>query len=143
MKLYRSINDKELNKLLREVKVRGMYDCQFESQNDSKLNNVICTFTEDFRWKDKNHIFYITLDIPDDRILEINKGKYYVPQETVKSKMWTGRNGTALFEIDEAYLDEYNIADVVSIKGISHYANWYIEKNIKPVAEKYGIILES
>ena len=141
MRLYRSINDKELNKLLREVKVRGMYDCQFESQNDSKLNNVICTFTQDFRWKDKEHTFYIVLDIPMNRILERCKAEYYLSKEAIKNRLWSGRDGQEILKMEEAYLDEYGIDDIVTIKGINHYANWYIEENIKPVAEKYGIIL--
>ena len=143
MKLYRSIGEKELQKLLREVRVRGMYDCAFESQNKTELNNVICTFTQDFRWKDKDHIFYIIMEIPNDRIIEINKSTYYVSKDAIKNRIWSGRDGQEILKMEEAYLDEYGIDDIVTIKGINHYANWYIEENIKPVAEKYGIVLEN
>ena len=143
MRLYRSIGEKELRKLLREIKIRGMYDCAFESQNKTKLNNVICTFTQDFRWKDKDHLFYIIMEIPNDRIIEINKSTYYVSKDAIKNRIWSGRDGQEILKIEEAYLDEYSIDDVVAIKGIKHYANWYIEENIKPVAEKYGIVLEN
>ena len=142
MKLYRSINEKELQKLLRGVSVRGMYDCAFESQNETKLNNVICTFTKDFRWKDKDHLFYIIMEIPDDHIIERNKATYYVSKDTIKNMVWSGRDGQESFEIEEAYLDNYNIDDVLLIKGMNHYAKWYINEQIKPVTEKYGIILE-
>lgn len=142
MRLYRSVNDKELKKLIRGVKVRGMYDCMFESQNKTKLNNVICTFTQDFRWKDKDHIFYIIMEIPNDRIIEINKATYYVSKDTIKNRIWSGREGAEILKLEEAYLDEYGIDDVVAIKGINRYAKWYINEQIKPVAEKYGIILE-
>ena len=142
MKLYRSINEKELQKLLRGVNVRGMYDCAFESQNETKLNNVICTFTKDFRWKDKDHLFYIIMEIPDNRIIERNKATYYVSKDTIKNMVWSGRDGQESFEIEEAYLDNYSIDDVLLVKGMSHYANRYINEQIKPVTEKYGIILE-
>ena len=143
MRLYRSIGEKELQKLLREIRVRGMFDCEFESQNKTKLNNVICTFTKDFRWKDKEHIFYIIMEIPDERIIEKNEAIYYVSKEAIKSKVWSGRDGQEIYKIEEAYLDSYDINDIVTIKGINHYASWYINERIKPISEKYGIDLEN
>lgn len=143
MRLYRSIGEKELRKLLREIKIRGMYDCAFESQNKTKLNNVICTFTQDFRWKDKDHLFYIIMEIPNDRIIEINKSTYYVSKDTIKNRIWSGRDGQEILKMEEAYLDEYGIDDIVTIKGINYYANWYINEYIKPISEKYGITLEN
>lgn len=143
MRLYRSIGKTELQKLLREVRVRGMYDCAFESQNKTKLNNVICTFTQDFRWKDKDHLFYIIMEIPDERIIEKNEATYYVSKDAIKNRIWSGRDGQEILKMEEAYLDEYSIDDVVAIKGIKHYANWYIEEHIKPISEKYGITLEN
>lgn len=142
MLLYRSISTKELEKLLREIAVRGMYDYPGHMPIVSNLTNVVCTFTEDFRLKDKDHIFYITLDIPNDRIIMKRKASYYVSETTIKNRVWSGRTGAKQFEIEEAYLDQYDINDVVSIKGISHYVDWYIEDYITPVVERYNIVLE-
>lgn len=139
MKLYRSISEKELTKLLREVDVRGQYDCAFEAQTESNLNNVCCFFTEDFRWDDNEHIFYLEIEVPDDRILEKSKARYWVPKNVLKTRVWTGRRGDELLEIEEAYLDSYNVADVKKIIGIHRkYAKWWYEKLV-PLFEKYKI----
>lgn len=138
MILYRSIGEKELNKLLREVTVRGMYDCHTEGQNSVSCDNVVCCFTDKFRWKDKDHLFFLTLEIPEEDCI-FGKGHYWISKQAIKEKVWTGREGSENFEIKEAYIDHYGIQNVKEIDGLDHYAKWYIEEQIKPIAKKYNI----
>lgn len=142
MKLYRSIGESELMKIIHHVPVRGMYDNAFDPQNTSDLNNILCCFVEEIRWKDNEHQFFLELDIPEDRI-QFGTGTYFVPKDMGKNKIWTGRRGSTKVELKEAYLDSYTVQDIIKISGIfDQYANWFYNENVKPLADEYHIVIE-
>ena len=48
-----------------------MYNCSKEKQNTSNIGNACCFFIDNVRWYDKNHRFFLVLDIPEE-YLEYN-----------------------------------------------------------------------
>lgn len=138
MLLYRSIGQTELKKIINEIPVRGIYDCELEPQTTCDKNNVICLFTQPFKWTDKAHTFHLTLDIPDSEIT-FGKAYYYMSKNAVKTKQWSGRYGEECVTFDEAYIDQYTIDNVLQIEGIcAAYAKWYID-TFRHTLEKHNI----
>lgn len=128
MILYRSVGDRELGKLLNKVPVLGVYDCAFEPQTTATSNNVVCFFEKPFKWEDKNHKYFLTVNVDDNRILEKGTGKYYVSKAAKKSMRWTGRAGKECLILREAYLPYYQLSDVVKIEGVGRFSSAYFKK---------------
>lgn len=138
MLIYRSIGERELFQLLNGNIIYGQYDCSAEKQNSSKKTNAICCFVEKYFWKDSKHKFFVILDIPNNQI-ELGKGIYYASKNLSKTKIWSGRKGNTVYEIQEAYIDKYSYKNVCTIYLGNYYANWYMNKHILPKIEKYNL----
>ena len=140
MLLYRSIGEKELFSLLRGEVIQGRYNCNTEVQTTSKEKNVCCFYVDLFRWKDSQHKFLIVVDIPE-KYLSFGIGEYWASNETRKTKTWTGRNGSELYKIREAYVYSYSIKDVKELYLFNHFATWVVDEKISPICDKYKIKL--
>lgn len=138
MIVYRSIGESELFTLINGSTVKGQFDCYKEVQCSSRRKNAICLFTEKIRWYDKAHCFFVVLDIPKEK-LSFGKGIYYAAKTFATTKVWTGRTGSVTYELDEAYTNSYSIKNVKGIYLGNRYANWYREKVINPLLEKYHL----
>ena len=140
MKLYRSIGEKELRGLLEGQMIYGMFNCQKEHQNNSYLKNACCFFVDEVRWNDASHEFMLVLEIPEER-LTFGIGDYYAGKSLKDEKIWSGRNGSLHYKIREAYTLSYCIDDVKEIYLFNHFADWYVEKLIKPICKSNNVKL--
>lgn len=142
MRVYRSIGDSELQKLMNEEIIEGKY-CSFKpSENIIKTNDLksaVCFFTERFRWKDAEHKIFLEVEIPDKE-LSFGIGIYYAAKNLMKTKTWSGRRGSTRYELNEAYTKEYDSSNVRAIYFGDRYANWFQEKVLE-WAKKYGILV--
>ena len=119
MILYRSIGLTELNMLIKIGTVNGRYNILNERQSSGTMIDAICTFTEPIKWHDKNHQFFIILDIPESQIIEYGTGKYYAAKNFADTKIWTGRRGKTEYLLNEAYLSNYSIQNIVKVYAYS------------------------
>lgn len=119
MILYRTIGLTELNILIKTGTVNGRYHILNECQSSGTIIDAICTFTEPIKWHDKNHQFFVILDIPESQIIEHGTGKYYAAKNFAETKIWTGRRGKTEYILNEAYLSNYSIQNVVKIYAYS------------------------
>lgn len=139
MILYRSIGDSELTALLMDGHVHGRYNNATEAQNNSELNKVCCFFTDEIRWTDGCHSYFLKVDVPSEKILQTGVGVYYASKDFAKTKIWTGRRGSVEYKLGEVYVSEYSLADVKSIFGLHRFTNTHISHNIAPILEPFGI----
>lgn len=139
MKLYRSIGEDELGSILKGSIVQGRYNCKTEHQNSTNEENTCCFFVDEVRWRDKQHQFVIVVDIPIE-CLSFGIGKYWASKEMKNTKTWTGRNGSELYKIREAYISSYSIVDVKEIYLFGHFAKWVVDK-IKSICNENDIVL--
>lgn len=140
MRLFRSIGELEFKALLLDGHIHGRFDCSKEGQTSSNLTHCLCTFTEPYRWDDAAHELFITLEVGKNLIKGKGKGTYYAAKSFGDTKVWTGRRGSVEYILDEVYLSQYSLEDVVSIEGIkSKYANHYIYDTIMPVLGLHNI----
>lgn len=139
MRLYRSIGQSELETLFfQKQPVVGKYHCNVELRNSSNLQNAICFFLDEIRWEDRNHEFFIVLDIPHTR-LEFGIGRYSAAESLKKSQIWTGKYGKYEYGLREAYTDVYSLEDIKEIYIFDHFNSDYREM-IKRTCEKYDIV---
>ena len=139
MRLYRSVGDVEFNKLMQELPILGLYNNSLEPQNTDNNDNVICCSATEFKIHDKRHKFDLILEIPEDRILNIYKGTYYVSKETLKTHVWSGRRGNSTLLIPEVVIKGYTIKDVVFVETCMRYADHWFYSNVQPILKKYHI----
>lgn len=139
MILYRSIGQHELTALLLDEHVHGRYNNSTEKQNDNNLTKVCCFFEEKIRWVDGSHEFFIKVDVPDGAIVGKGVGIYYAPKSLKDTHIWTGRHGTVEYRFNEVYVSEYNLCDIKEIEGLHKFTDSYINKELKPIFEPYGI----
>ena len=137
--LYRSIGLQELTALLLDGHVHGRYNNSTEKQNNSNLTKVCCFFEENIRWIDGCHEFFIKVDIPQDAILGEGIGIYYAPKSLKTTHVWTGRRGNTEYRFKEIYVSEYNLSDIKEIEGLHKFTDTYINTEIKPILDPYGI----
>lgn len=144
MKLYRTIGKKELMNLLQGYPIHGMYPSGCIDGSDCKMEkrSVVCFYTEPFHWSDKEHKYIIVCDIPDEE-LTFGTAKYMVSKDTIKTRKWSGRNGSESLLLNEAYIDTYTIKNVKKVYLHGHFADWYIEEHIKPYCIENDIILDT
>lgn len=119
MRLYRSIGLTELNMLIKTGTVNGRYQILNERQSSGTIIDAICTFIEPIKWHDKNHQFFVVLNVSESQIAEYGKGKYYAAKNFADTKIWTGRRGKTEYILNEAYLFNYSIQNVVKIYAYS------------------------
>ena len=112
---YRSIGDSELDILCNNETVVGRYNNSTEKQNDSKATNVVCFFTEPYKWEDAAHYIHIKCQFNKNDIVDFGTGIYYAGKSLGKTKVWTGRRGKTGYKIDEFYVSSYNIDNVVAV----------------------------
>lgn len=144
MKLYRSIGEKELKNLLQGYPIHGIYPsgCIDGSDCEIEKRSVVCFYTEPFMWSDKEHKHVIICDIPEEE-LTFGTATYLVSKDVIKKRQWSGRDGSELLKLSEAYVDTYTIKNVKIVYLCEHYASWYIEEHIKPYCIKNGVILNT
>lgn len=115
MKLYRSIGMQELKTLFKaKCPVIGKYHCSEENCNTSQLQNAVCFFVDNVRWRDNDHRFTITVDIPAT-LLEFGIGTYYAKETLANTNIWDGASGDYTYGIREAYVDTYSLKNVVEL----------------------------
>lgn len=123
MKLYRTIGEGELFKILNNSKIEGQYNCSSEKQNDVSCDNVVCFYLdENFKWKDSRHKFEIVINVND---FQKGEGVYYVSDSVIKTGIWSGRRGKQTLKVKEAYIKEYNASMVCEIRLCDHFNNSY------------------
>lgn len=143
MIVYRSIGSKELYQLFSgSGKINGMYNCSKEKQNTSNIGNACCFFIDNVRWYDKNHRFFLVLDIPEE-YLEFGIGEYYAGSSLAKTNVWSGRKGNTLYKIREAYSTHYNISNIKEIHVDGYFSKDYTLNKLLPVCEANNITLYS
>lgn len=141
MLLYRSIGEKELRNLFEEDgKIFGQYNCKIESQNSHNSSATCCFFVDEILWKDVNHRFMIVVDIPED-CLTFGTGTYFAAKSLAKTKIWSGRDGSEIYKLREAYINSYKISQVKEVYLFDYFANHFIDRSLKPICDKYGIKL--
>ena len=112
---YRSISFNELDKLLNNEVIEGQFDNASEIQNDSDLSNVVGFFKDKYAWKDSSHEILIKCSFNEDEIVGYGKGKYFASNDFAKSNIWTGRRGKVEYNLDEFYVDSYNLNNLVCL----------------------------
>ena len=141
MLLYRSIGEKELRNLFQEdSKILGQYNCKIEGQNNCNSSATCCFFVDEILWKDANHRFMIVVDIPED-YLTFGIGTYFAAKSLAKTKIWSGRDGSEIYKLREAYINSYKISQVKEVYLFDYFANHFIESSLRPICDKYGIKL--
>lgn len=141
MILYRSIGLTELNMLIKTGTVNGRYHILNERQSSGTIIDAICTFTEPIKWYDKNHQFFVILDIPESQIAEYGTGKYYAAKNFADTKVWTGRRGKTEYILNEAYLSNYSIQNVVKVYAYSPNFTTTTFNELKSELNKFNINL--
>ena len=114
---YRTIGRNEFYRLVdyKEV-IKGNFDNSSEKQNTSSANGVIAFYKEPYKWFDARHNFFIKCKFNKSDIVDEGIGTYYASKDFGKTKIWTGRRGNSEYNIDEFYVSEYSLDNVVSIK---------------------------
>ena len=138
MILYRSIGESELRQLLSQYVINGRYDCETECQNSNGMKNAVCFFVDEVRWSDAAHKYMIVVDIPVEE-LAFGCGTYHAAASLRKTKVWTGRDGSELYSIREAYASTYDISQVKELYLLGHYAKHHVDDYIRPICNKHGI----
>lgn len=139
MILYRTIGYAELQAILIDGHVHGRYNNSTEKQNNSNLKKVCCFFNEEIHWQDGTHEYFIVVDIPEDKVVGTGVGTYYASKSFAKTKIWTGRRGSEEYKLDEVYTSGYSIENIKEIHGLHKFTDTYINAEIKPLLDPYGI----
>ena len=125
---YRTIGKNEFYRLVdnKEV-IKGNFDNSKERQNTSNAKGVIAFYKEPYKWKDTNHNFFIKCKFNKADIIDEGTGTYYASKDFEKTKTWTGRRGKSEYNLDEFYVSEYSLDNVVSFKydNLSLFNNSY------------------
>lgn len=119
--LYRNVGDIELLRLLSGETIHGKYDLSKERQSSENFTNVVCTYTEKIIWDIPNsnrHQYLLVLQVPTKWLTQKGIGTYYASKKFAETKIWTGRRGKVEYNIDEVYLNSYDIGSVISIQKI-------------------------
>lgn len=127
MKCYRSISRDELAKLLLGIPITGRWSKGHHSEcgYSGYFGSVVCAFEEDVRWEDSEHVFFVELDIPEERIVQKATSVWMMPKSFAKTKTYRGRSGDIRYDLKEVFFKEYDIRDVVSVTAINR---------VKPIA---------
>ena len=120
MKCFRSISRNEMAKLMLGIPITGTWSKGYHSEcgYSGYWGSVVCAFTDDIKWHDGDHSFFVELEIPESRILEKATSVWMMPKSFSKNKIYRGRSGDEKFNLSEIYFKEYDIRDVVSITSI-------------------------
>ena len=138
MRLYRSIGSEELKALFNiKCPIIGKYHCSNENQNTSNLQNAVCFFVDEIRWKDSDHEFLVVVDIPTTK-LEFGIGTYYAAKSLKDTQIWTGRSGGYAYGLREAYAENYSIKDVVELYIFNHF-NCSVRVDLASICNDYDI----
>lgn len=119
--LYRNVGDIELLRLLSGETIHGKYNLSKERQSSENFTNVVCTYTEKIIWDIPNsnrHQYLLVLQVPTKWLTQKGIGTYYASKKFAETKIWTGGRGTIKYEIDEVYLDSYDIGSVINVTKI-------------------------
>jgi hypothetical protein len=111
---YRSISKNEFFKLLDGETIKGTFDNSQEKQTTSNAANVVAFYKNKYRWKDARHVFFIKCKFNESDIVDTGIGTYYASKDFAKTKVWTGRRGNTEYQLDEFYVSEYNLDNVVA-----------------------------
>ena len=114
---YRSIGLAEFEELLEGNKVQGRYNNENEKQNNSNIKNVVCFFKDKIMWRDSAHCILIECKFSNEEISESGTGQYWAAKNFKDTKIWTGRRGNTNYELDEIYVKEYSLKNVINIYG--------------------------
>lgn len=117
--LYRNIGRKELEKLLSGQVIVGYYNLSHERQSSAHYDRVVCTYKDKIIWKFSNsdsHQYIIKLSVPKSACLKTGIGTYFASKQFKTTKVWTGRRGSVQYELEEVYLDSYDISNLVEIQ---------------------------
>lgn len=127
MKCFRSISKDEMAKLLLGIPVTGKWSKGHHAEcgYSGYYGSVVCAFEDAIKWDDSDHVFFVELEIPDDRILQKATSVWMMPKTFAKTKTYKGRSGDQRYDLNEVYFKEYDIRDVVSATAINR---------VKPVA---------
>ena len=135
---YRSIGEDEFGMLMfsnNPIYGKRIW-CNKEECGCPKTNyGVVCFFAEHWRWKDKLHQFDIVVNLKNPLK---GHGKYLLSNESIKNKIWTGRDGQQEILIPELYTRYYSLSDVISI-DTHHYYNKEFTGKLIDICNKNNI----
>lgn len=136
---YRSIGEEELNMLLlarNPVYGKRCWTSSIWTKVATPVGyGVVCFFKEPYKWRDKNHLFDIIVELKNPIH---GKGVYLASKDFGKNKIWTGREGKTEYEIDELYIRSYSLEDIKSINCNGFYNNSHSEY-LNSVCKAYNI----
>lgn len=143
IKAYRSIGEAELRMLLfakNPIYGKRIWGPNVGCHPCTDMDYGFVCFFEDssYKWRDKEHKFDIEVEL---QYFNTGFGIYKASKPFAKTHVFTGREGSAVYTVPEVYSRCYDITHVRSIRLYNYYANWFIEKHIKPVCDEYGIEL--
>lgn len=123
--MYRSISFDEYRKLLLGIPIDGKYNPIHISEcgNNGYYGNIICAFEDNVKWKDNIHNIFITLEIDENRIIGKGESIWYMPKTFAKTKTYCGKRGNEKWVLNEYYLKQYSILDVVDISFLDMEQN--------------------
>ena len=137
---YRSIGESELYALLAENPIYGKRKWDNHEESGCALPyGAVSFFVNDLKWRDITHCIDITVALPND--VQTGMATYWASAEFGKTGVWTGRKGNTKHEIEEGYVRCYYPEDIISINLRFHFAGHFVERQVKPFCEKYGITL--
>ena len=120
MRCFRSISKDELAKLMLGIPITGKWNKGHHSEcgYSGYWGSVVCAFTDEIRWADGDHSFFVELEIPDNRIVERATSIWMMPKTFAKTKTYSGRSGSEQHLLSEVYFKEYDLRDVIKVKHI-------------------------
>lgn len=137
---YRSIGVSEFNMLVKaQNPIYGKQCWKGFDYNSCDVDyGVVCFFQEPYRWKDKQHLFDIQVELKDPIL---GTGKYMAAKSFGETRVWTGREGKTEYILPEAYVRCYFPEQIKSIDIHGVYTNWFVREKIIPFCKKYGVKL--
>lgn len=114
---YRSIGLAEFQELLLGHTIKGKFNNSTQDQNNSNLDNVVCFFKNKIIWKDSQHEILIKCQFNSDDVLGNGIGDYWASKDFATTGVWTGRRGKTNYKLDEFYVKEYNLHNIIGFYG--------------------------
>ena len=96
---------------------------------------VVCFFKEDYKWRDKRHIFDIVVELKDP--IE-GIGVYQASKALARTHIWYGRDGKTEYKLPELYVRSYSLEDVVAI-NLNNFFNSTVTEQYRKMFEFKGI----
>ena len=111
---YRTIGVYEFFDLLDNEIIEGQFDI-FNGKQE--FENIICFFNDKLMWKKKDHEILIKCKFNNKDILGSGKGEYWATKDIKQRGIMTGRRGNTQYFLDEFYVKEYSLKNVLGFYG--------------------------